>query len=306
MDQIIIIGSSAAGLSAAIYCARRGIMPRVITYDIGGEMLLSGEIGNYPGVGMTDGWKLTESFSKQAESYGIVPEIGVKVLSFKQSDNYFTVTADRDGQLTEYQTRTIIIATGGHPRELGVPGEKEYRGKGVSYCTVCDGPVFKSKTTVTIGGGDSASESGIMLNDIASQAYVINKNGDMKGDKSLIARLKSCPKVVVVYNAMTTKIFGDDFVRGVEYQDKITGAVSQIKTDGVFIHIGLIPNSDFCPETLTRNERKEIIVDAIMATSLPGVFAAGDVTQTPYKQIGIAVGQGITAALSCLDYLNKH
>jgi alkyl hydroperoxide reductase subunit AhpF len=306
MDQIIIIGSSAAGLSAAIYCARRGIMPRVVGFDAGGEMLLSGEIGNYPGAGLTDGWKLTEQFVNQARTYGIIPEIGIKVRAIGVFDNGFIVRAEQDNQSLEYQAKTVIIATGGHPRELNVPGEKEFRGKGVSYCTVCDGPVFKGKTTATIGGGDSANESGIMLSDIADRVYVITKNQDMKGDVSLIKRLKNCQRVTMIYNALTTKIIGGKFVEAVEYKDQTTGELRQIKTDGVFIHIGLIPNSDFCPPELKRNARGEIIVDKIMATSMPGVFAAGDVTDTPYKQIGVAVGQGIAAALSCFDYLNKH
>ena len=215
MDQIIIIGSSAAGLSAAIYCARRGIMPRVVGFDAGGEMLLSGEIGNYPGAGLTDGWKLTEQFVNQARTYGIIPEIGIKVRAIGVFDNGFIVRAEQDNQSLEYQAKTVIIATGGHPRELNVPGEKEFRGKGVSYCTVCDGPVFKGKTTATIGGGDSANESGIMLSDIADRVYVITKNQDMKGDVSLIKRLKNCQRVTMIYNALTTKIIGGKFVEAV-------------------------------------------------------------------------------------------
>jgi alkyl hydroperoxide reductase subunit AhpF len=189
---------------------------------------------------------------------------------------------------------------------LGIPGEKEFRGKGVSYCTVCDGPVFKGKTTVTIGGGDSANESGIMLNDIAERAYVITKNPDMKGDASLIKRLRSSPRVTLITQAMTKKIIGSQFVEAVEYEDLTTHETKQIQTDGVFIHIGLIPNSAFIPQEINRNDRGEIIVDKLMQTSVKGVFAAGDVTDMPHKQIGIAVGQGIIAALSCLDYLNKQ
>jgi len=300
MDQVLIIGSSAAGISAAIYCARRGIMPRVISYDAGGEMLLSGEIGNYPGVGMTDGWKLTEGFVNHARLYDIHPELGLTVTGLVVGEKGFSVQAKAGDEDRIYESRTIIIATGGHPKELGIPGEKEFRGKGISYCTVCDGPVFKGKTTVTIGGGDSANESGIMLNDIAEHAYVLTKNPDMKGDASLIARLKNSSRVTLIPNAMSKRIMGDAFVSGIEYEDTITHETKQLKTNGVFIHIGLIPNTGFVPSTMERNERGEIVVDKIMCTSVPGIFAAGDVTDTPYKQIGIAAGQGISAALSCL------
>lgn len=307
MEQVIIIGASAAGISSALYLARRGIMPFLIAYNLGGEMALSGEVGNYPGFGNTNGWELTQKFLAHAKLYSVEPVLGLEVKKISRIGNGFLIKAWQGEGKREisYKARTVIIASGSHPRELNVLGEREFRGKGVSYCTVCDGPLFKNKTTVTIGGGDSASESGIMMNEIASKAYVVTKNPEMKGDPSLIRRLKESPNVEIIFNALTTRIFGDEFVKGIEYKDLITGDLKTISAEGVFIHIGMVPNADFVMPELKRNQQGEIVIDKLGRTNIPGVFAAGDVTDTPYKQIGIAVGQGITAALSCVDYLNK-
>ena len=289
----VIIGVSAAGISSAIYLLRRGIKVLLLGYDLGGEMALSGEIGNYPGLGMTEGYALTEKFLAHLKLYGAEPTLSVKVTAVEKTSQGFTIKGwqGTTDNLINYQAKTVIIASGSHPRELGVSGEKELRGQGLSYCTLCDGPLFKDKVTITIGGGDSASESGIMMNEIASQHYVLTKNPEMKGDASLIARLKSSAKVKIVPNALTAKILGDGFVSGIEYQDSQTGEVKQLQAQGVFVHIGMIPNADFAPKELEKNQIGEIVIDKYCRTNLPGVFAAGDVTDVTYKQIGIAVGQ---------------
>ena len=303
----VIIGASAAGISSAIYLLRRGITPLILGYDLGGEMALSGEVGNYPGLGMTDGYALTKKFLAHLKQYGAEPVLSVRVTGLEKSGNNFLIKGWQGTQdnLVSYHAKSVIIASGSHPRELGVPGEKELRGKGVSYCTVCDGPLFKDKNTVTIGGGDSASESGIMLNEIAAHHYVLTKNSEMKGDTSLINKLRSLPKVSSITNALTIRILGNEFVTGLEYQDAATKELKQIEVQGVFIHIGMIANADFVMPELEKNRAGEIVVDKYCKTNLPGIFAAGDVTDVQYKQIGVAVGQGICAALSCVDYLNK-
>jgi thioredoxin-disulfide reductase len=302
MYDVIILGASAAGASAAIYLARRNINFKMLGFDFGGEMALSGEVGNYPGFGMTNGVELSQKFSEHLKVCSIKPELGSKVSSLEKQGHLFIVKFNG----SEYRAKSIILATGAHPRELGVPGEKELRGKGLSYCTVCDGPLFQDKNVVIIGGGDSASEAGIMMNEIARQVHVLTINPEMKGDASLMKRLSSLPKVKLIPSAQTTKVTGNGFVSGVEYKDLKTGETKTIQTEGVFVHIGMIPNTDFVkiPE-LNLNELNEIVIDKSCQTNVPGLFACGDLTDIRFKQIGIAVGQGICAALSSVDYLNK-
>jgi len=306
MDDVVVIGGSAAGTAAGIYLARRNIEFRVISIDFGGEVLLSGDIQNWPGIPETNGMELTEKFREHLAYYKVAPELDVAVTGIKKNpEGRFIIEAFKNGESVSYDAKAVIIATGSHPRELHVPGEKEFRGKGLSYCTVCDGPLFGKKTVVTIGGGDAASESGIMLNDIAEKAYVITKNPYMKGDPSLISRLHACLKVTLITNGMTKRILGNQFVTGVEYEDVVTKEIKTIEAQGVFVHIGMIPNSGFVPPGVERNQYGEIVVDKNCETSVKGIFAAGDVTDTRFKQIGIAVGQGITAALAAVTYVNK-
>jgi alkyl hydroperoxide reductase subunit AhpF len=306
MDDVIVIGGSAAATAAGIYLARRKMKFRIVAREWGGEVATSGEIGNYPGFPSTNGIELSETFLEHLKSYGVEPELGVRVTSLrKERDGRFVIEAEKDGAAVTYEAKAVIVATGSRPRELNVPGEKEFRGKGVSYCTVCDGPLFKDKVVVTIGGGDSANESGIMMNEIAKKVYVLTKNPDMKGDPSLVTRLKAGKNVVVIPNAVTTRILGDRFVTGVEYEDAVTKERKTIAAEGVFVHIGMIPNVEFLPSDIAKNQIGELVIDKNGMTSIPGIFAAGDLTEIPFKQIGIAVGQGIVAALAAVTYVNK-
>lgn len=306
MNDVIIIGGSSAGTAAAIYLARRKMKIRLIAAEWGGEVAKSGEIANYPGFVKTGGVELSGKFLEHVKSYDVEPELGVRVIKIqKLGEGHFRVEADKNGKPAVYEARVVIVATGSRPRELNVPGEKEFRGRGVTYCTTCDGPLFKGKVVATIGGGDSANESGIMMNEIAKKVYVLNKNPAMKGDPSLISKLKASKNVTIVPNAVTTRIIGDKFVTGVEYEDANTKEKKVIEAEGVFVHIGMSPNADFFPIEVAKNRVGEVIIDKAGATSVSGIFAAGDVTDTPYKQIGIAVGQGITAALSAVTYVNK-
>lgn len=319
--DLIIIGGSAAATAAGIYAVRRNLNFKIISKDFGGEVATSGEVDNYPGVPDTDGIQLAEKFRKHLKDYGVEPEIGVEVEKItKQEDGTFCITAKTGKEITmavekmpedgssvpkcDYVAKTVIIATGVHPRELNVPGEKELRNKGVSYCSVCDMPLFKDKVVATIGGGNSVLESGIMGADIASKVYVINKNPVFKGDQVLIDNLLSKKNVAVIYNANTTQILGDGFVSVLKYKDQ-TGEEKDLKVDGVFIHIGMIPNSVIVPEGVEKNNFGEIVVSKNCETNVPGLFAAGDVTDVPFKQIVIAAGQGCIATLSVVNYLNK-
>ena len=300
MFDLIIIGGSAAATTAGIYAVRRGLNFKIITKDFGGEVATSGEIGNWPGISQTDGITLTNQFKEHLKFYNVTPEEGVEVDKItKQEGGTFLITT-KDGQ--DYQAKTVIVATGVHPRELNVPGEKEFRNKGVSYCTVCDGPLFSGKTTAVIGGGNSALEAGLMLADISLKVYVINKNDKFKGDEILINKLTAKKNVEIIYNANTTQIIGGQFVTGLKYEKE---GRHEIKVDGIFVHIGMIPNSFIVPADVKKNGSGEIIVSKNCETNIPGLYAAGDVTDVSFNQIVIAAGQGCIALLSAVQYLNK-
>lgn len=307
MYDLIIIGASAAGIPAAVYGARRKLNLLVVSDDFGGEMARSGEIENWPAVVHTTGIELADEFRAQAKANNIPLQEGIRIKEIKKESDVFRVRGAKDGQEVDYRGRTVIVATGVHPRQLGIPGEKEMRAKGLSYCTVCDGPLFGGKTVATIGGGNSALESAIMMAEIAQKVYVVNKNRAFKGDSVLIEKVAgplSAKNVEVIYNAVTAKILGDGFVSGLEYKTA-DGTSKNLKVDGVFVHIGMIPNTDFMPSEVSKNEFGEIKIDSVGRTSLPGLLAAGDATDIPYKQLAIAAGQGVAAALAAVEYLNK-
>src|SRR3989344_818522 len=306
MLDLIIIGGSAAATSAGIYATRRGLNFKIIAKDFGGAVATSGEIGNWPGVNQTDGLTLANQFKEHLKFYNVSPEEGVEVEGIsKQADGSFCIKVIGGQSGCVYTAKSVIMATGVRPRELNVPCEKEFRNKGVSYCTVCDGPLFKSKTVAIIGGGNSALESGLMMADIAKNIYVINKNAVFAGDNILLEKLKEKKNVNIIYEAMTQEIIGDGFVKSFKYLDK-SGNIEEIKIDGIFVHIGMVPNSQIAPAEVAKNKFGEIIVNKNCETNIPGLYAAGDVTDVPFKQIVIAAGQGCIAALSAVQYLNKY
>ncbi|MBI3305403.1 FAD-dependent oxidoreductase [Candidatus Parcubacteria bacterium] len=318
MLDTIIIGGSAAGTAAAIYGARRNLNFLLISKDFGGEVATSGEIENYPGFPHTDGIELAEKFREHLEKNKVQMELDAEVVSIEHGGDHFVVTARPDGILKagdklgavkandtkQYEARTVIFATGVHPRELNVPGERELRTKGLSYCTVCDGPLFPKKIVAVVGGGNSALEAGIMLSGIASKVYVINKNPAFKGESILIDKLTAASNVEIIPNANTSRILGDKFVNAIEFKDA-SGNSKTLEVQGVFIHIGMVPNSTAAPADVKKNQFGEIEVNWVGETNIPGFFAAGDVTNIPFKQIGIAVGQGIAAVLQAVSYLNR-
>ncbi len=322
MYDLIIIGGSAAATAAGIYAARRELNFKIITKEFGGEVATSGEIGNWPGIAQTDGIALAQQFRDHLAHYGVEPEEGIEVEKIlKQEDGTFCITAKTDGPTMasekmfalsehgeskcDYTAKAVVVTSGVHPRELGVPGEKEFRNRGVSYCTTCDGPIFKGKVTATVGGGNSALESALMLADISSKVYVINKNAQFKGDTVLIENLKKKSNVEIISSAQTTAIVGDQFVRGLTYRDQ-AGQEQSIAVQGVFVHIGQVPNSALIGPGVALDAFGQIKVNANCETNVPGLYAAGDVTDVPFKQIVIAAGQGCIAALSAVQYLNRH
>ena len=312
MYDLIIIGGAAAGSSAAIYAARRKLNFKMIASDLGGEVALSGEVNNWPGILNIQGFELAQKFSEHVKSYGVEIDEGWKVERIEKVKKYYKITAKNGNNETRtYETKSIIIATGIHPRHLEIPGEKEFYQKGVTYCTVCDGPLFKNKTTVTIGSGNAALESVLMMSGIAKKVYLLSKfpntseqkGGFPKGEEILIDKVKGLPNVEIIYSANTTEIVGADRVTRLKYKNK--NSKQEIVVDGVMVHIGQLPNSDFANGDLGKNKVNEIVIDEKCRTNLPGLFAAGDVTNVPYKQIGIATGHGIIAALAAIEYINR-
>lgn len=311
MYDLVIIGAAAAGCTAAVYAARRNLNFIIITKDIGGEVALSGEVENWPGQIHTTGIQLAQDFHKHAASYNTNIKNGLMVTSITQEGKHHIVTTDDGtGKTESFATKTIIIASGIHPRTLGIPGEDELRGKGVTYCTVCDGPLYKKKVTITIGSGNSALESALMMSTLANKVYLLSKYPDTKeanggfpkGENILIDKIKQQSNVEIIYGAVTTKILGTDYVTGIEYTDA-SGATQTLTADGAMVHIGMIPNTDFTGD-IAKNPVKELIISQKCETSVPGIFAAGDVTNIPYKQISIAAGQGAVAALAAIEYIN--
>lgn len=319
LHDLIIIGASAAGVSAALYAQRRNLNFLLISEDIGGEVATSGEIENYLGFTHTDGIELSGKFKEQLAYNGIKHQ-EIRVEKVEKQQEFFLLHVKQNGNRVEFKAKTIIIATGAHPRELSVKGEKEFRNKGVSYCTICDGPLFKNKAVITIGGGNSGLESALMLENIASRAWLLQKGSRLSGDDVLIDKVTQSAKIQVIYNAGVYEIFGDTFVKGLfyfersekkgsrrgrgSYKDTATSIEHKIEADGIFVHIGMIPNTSFI-DFIEKNKFGEIIINGLCQTNIPGIFAAGDVTNIPYKQISIAAGHGASAALAAVDFLNK-
>lgn len=307
MDELLILGGSAAGTAAAVYAARRNLKVRLVAADLGGEVATSGEVENYPGFVHTTGIELATLFEKHLRAQeGLVIEVGVRAekLTWDEKTGIFSITAIKDGQSASYQAKAVILATGVHPRELGVPGEKEYKNKGLSYCTVCDGPLYKGKRVATIGGGNSALESAIMLAGIAKEVALLTIHPEMKGEAVLINKVKAAKNVTIIPKAKTTSIIGDQFVTNLEYTDTKAQASRKLNLDGIFVHIGMIPNSDYV-DLVEKNQFGEIKITTTGETNIPGLLAAGDVTDHPFKQIAIATGQGVTAALQAARYLDS-
>jgi alkyl hydroperoxide reductase subunit AhpF len=312
MLDLVIIGGSAAGCSAAIYAARRKLNFKMIAENMGGEVALSGEVANWPGIQSIHGFELANNFTEHVRSYRVDIMEGWRVEKINSEKNFHIIMVKNiDGEIQNIEAKTIIIATGIHPRKLLLPGMEEFDHKGITYCTVCDGPLFRGKITATLGSGNSALESAIMMAGIAKKVYLVSlfENNEAEawgfpnGEKILADKIKAFKNVEVLYKANTTEIFGEETVKGLRYKNK-DGETKEIAVDAVMVHVGTIPNSTFV-DSVKKDKLGQIIIDKKCETNIPGIFAAGDVTDIPYKQIGIASGQGILAALSAIDYVNK-
>lgn len=306
MLDILIIGGSAAASAAAVYAARREINCKIITQSWGGEVAQSGLIGNYPGFNEINGLELAGKFREQVEFNEIPIEEGVWVEKIaKQKDGAFSVSAQKNSQSVEYTAKAVIVATGVHPRELNAPGEGNLRGKGISYCTTCDGPLFRGKTVAVIGGGNSALESALMLKELCPKVYILTINDELMGETIYITKLQQSENVEIIYRADTKQFIGADRLEAVEYVDKKSNETKKIAVQGAFVHIGLVPNSGIVPAEVENNKLNEIVVSCLGETNVAGLFAAGDVTDIPFKQIAIACGQGVSAVLRAIQYIDQ-
>lgn len=296
MLDLIIIGAGPAGITASVYAARKKMEFLVIAKDIGGQTAWSGEIENYTGYQFITGPELTKKFQEHMRKYGIKLKENEAAKEVKQTNNLISVISDKD----KYEAKTVIIASGKRTRELNVPGEKEFKNKGLTYCATCDGPLFSGKDVAVIGGGNSALDAVLQLIKIANRIYLINITGELTGDPVMQEAVLADKKVTVMNDAQVTGITGDKFVNGLKI--KRDGKEEILAVGGVFVEIGLMPNSEFSKD-VELNELKEIKVNIRNETNIPGIFAAGDVTSVPEKQIIIAAGEGAKAALSAFRYI---
>ena len=303
--EILIIGGSAAASAAAVYAARREVNCKIITQIWGGEVAQSGSIGNYPGFNEINGLELSNKFRQQVEFNQISIEEGVWVEKIvKKNEGDFIITAQKNSRNIEYCAQAVIVATGVHPRQLNAVGESNLRGKGVSYCTTCDGPLFRGKTVAVIGGGNSALESALMLKELCPKVYLLTINDELMGETIYITKLQQADNVEIIYGSDTKQFMGANRLEAVEYIDKKSKTVKKVEVQGAFVHIGLVPNSNIVPEEVKKNKLNEIITNGLGETKVPGLFAAGDVTDIPFKQIAIACGQGVSAVLRAIQYLD--
>lgn len=297
--DLVIIGAGPAGITAAVYAARKKMDSLVITKDIGGQASLSGDIQNYTGYQFITGPELAIKFEEHMRKFNFEIKENEEVKELISKKSTFLVKTDKDN----YQAKTIIVASGKRSRELGVTGEREFKNKGLTYCATCDGPLFAGRDVAVIGGGNSALDAALQLIKIANKIYVINITDNLTGDGIMQEKIRADKKVFIFNNSRVKEILGDSFVQAIKIEEDKEEKVLDVQ--GIFVEIGLIPNSDFA-SYLEKNERKEIIVNQRNETNIPGIFAAGDVTNVPEKQIIIAAGEGAKAVLSTFRYLSTR
>ena len=296
MFDLIIIGAGPAGITAAVYAARKNMSVLIITKDIGGQAAISGDVENYTGYQFITGPELSIKFEEHMRRYDIEVKENEEVIKIEKKGNLCVVISGRGS----YQAKAIIIASGKRSRELNVPGEKEFKNKGLTYCATCDGPLFAQKDVAVIGGGNSALDAALGLINIVNKIYMINIASELTGDAIMIEKVSENKKVTILNNAQVEEILGDKMVSGIKITRENRQELLSVK--GIFVEVGLVPNSSFAEE-LGKNEYGEIKVNVRNETNIQGIFAAGDVTDVPEKQIIIACGEGSKACLSAFKYL---
>jgi len=312
MYDVIIIGAGPAGLTAAIYAARRALKTLVISKEIGGQAKMAGKVENYPGILSASGVEITLKMQEQAEKFGAVIKVG-ETKSISKSRDVFLVKTKNFKE----KARAVILAFGLYPRDLEISSEDKFVGKGVSYCATCDGPLFKNKNVAVVGGGNSAASAAIYLSKIAKKVYLIHRREGFRADESMMCKLREAKNVEFILNSAVSEILGghaeraqshaergEDYVEKIKILDVNSKKELEIKLDGIFVEIGYTTKVEWLKGMVKLNKKNEIITDKDGRTSKPGIFAAGDITDVSYKQIVISSGEGAKAALSAYYYLN--
>ncbi|KAF5414044.1 MAG: Sulfide dehydrogenase subunit alpha [Candidatus Methanogaster sp.] len=295
--DVVIVGAGPAGITAGIYAKRARLETMVIEkLGVGGQIVLSDSVENYPGFPEISGYELMQKFEEQARAFDLEIEDG-EVIAIRDEGEYKKVlTDDRD-----YKTRSVIIASGAKPSRLGVKGEEEFIGRGVSFCATCDGFFFREKDVIVVGGGDSAITEALFLSKIVNKVYVVHRRSELRAAKILQERAFANPKIEFVWNSIIEEITGKDTVEGVVLRDVVTEERSRLAVGGVFMYVGLVPNTEFIDAG--KDKAGFLLTDERLATSIPGIFAAGDCRATQLRQVSTAVGDGALAAVSVERYL---
>lgn len=300
MKDLLVIGGGAAALSASIYAVRSGMDVKLVTKGYGGQINNTDVVENYLGIKSVSGPDLSDKFVEHMREYDVEEETNTEVVDIRKEDNSFEVETE-DGDVLE--SYSVIIATGGHRRRLNVPGEEEYLNKGVAYCAVCDGPLYRDETVAVIGGGYAGTEAALYLSDIAEKVYIINIGEDLSGEAITINEVKDQDNIEPINNAQTKEIYGDEMVTGLKYEKD--GEEHELDVTGVFIEIGTVPNSEFV-EDLQTTDGGYIKVNEDMETGKEGLYAAGDVNNKGVQQLVVSAGEGCQAALNASDYVKEQ
>jgi thioredoxin reductase (NADPH) len=304
--DVLVVGGASAGLTAAMYASRQGLKTLVITKDIGGQALLTNAIENYPAFEHIGGFELMQKFEQQARNFGAEFAYEEVLSITDHKDGGFIIKTNNNDK--EYTGHALILAFGKTPRDLNVKGEKELNGRGVSYCAVCDGPFFKNKKVAIVGAGDPALEAALYLKELTSQLYIIHRTDKPVGSEESIDLLQNKDnnnKISFISNSIVKAINGDSKLESLTLYDSKTKSESKLDIDGIFVEMGYVARTDIVKDLVKLNDSKEIIVDKYCGTSAKGIFAAGDVTDVPYKQAIISAGQGAIAALSAYNYIQR-
>ena len=301
--DVLIVGGGPASGTAAIYTARKGLRTGIVADRIGGQVNDTATIENFVTVKETEGPQFSSALEDHINQYDVDVMKGIQAKGIEKTDDGIEVTLDNDAKL---MSKTVIIATGARWRKLQIPGEDRLLNKGVAFCPHCDGPLFQGKDVAVVGGGNSGVEAAIDLAGIVKNVTLLERNPELKADNVLQERLRELPNVTIVKNAQTTEVLGEDSVTGIQYQDKETGEEHEIQLDGIFVQIGLLPNTEWLDNYVELNQGNEVMIDRKNATSVPGIFAAGDVTDDRNKQIIISMGAGANAALNAFDYIIRN
>jgi len=292
--ELIILGAGPAGTAASVYAARKKIKSLLITENFGGQAVIAASIENIVGHKKLSGVEMARLFEEQVKASGMEVILD-RALTIKKEENIFKIETVNNGV---FQGKSILVALGRKYKNLEVPGEEKFRGRGVVYCSTCDAPLFKDKPVAVVGGGNAALLSVIDLLAYASKIYLLNRSEELRADPVLIDEVKKEPRVEIIFNAQVTEIIGDLMVEKLKYQDSKTGEIKELAVNGVFVQIGMKPNTDLVKDLVKINKQGEIIVEPLTGrTSAQGIWAAGDITNLPYKQISVAIGDGIRALL---------